>query len=184
MIKEFVPYKESIELKELGFDEPCITSYNESGKLFKIWEDEQVIGITKCLAPTFSQAFRWFREKYDLHVQIRKENYFYKSKYEYFHYDISRGEENDITNQEELHSNIMDECRQNIPGNYLNDDKLAKLIFEKKFAFYTYEEIELECLKKLIEIVKSHKLPDLTWKDASEEELKSKELKSMKGKRL
>jgi hypothetical protein len=71
MEKEFIPYEQALQLKELGFNEPCITSYNESGKLFKIWEDEQVIGITKCLVPTFSQAFRWFREKYSLCIVIK-----------------------------------------------------------------------------------------------------------------
>ena len=68
MNKEFVTYKQALALKELGFDEPCITSYNESEKLFKIWEDEQVIGITKCLAPLYQQAFRWFREKHNIRV--------------------------------------------------------------------------------------------------------------------
>jgi hypothetical protein len=105
--------------------------------------------------PTFSQAFRWFRENYDLHVQIRKENYFHESKYEYFHFDISKGEENDITKQSVLFDSILDECTQDIPGNHLNDEKYSKLIFEKRFAFRTYEEIEIECLNKLIEIIKT-----------------------------
>ena len=74
-----------------------------------------------------------------------------------FHFDISKGEQNDITKQEDLHSNIMDECEQDIPGNYLDNEKLNILIFEKGFAFKTYEEVEIECLKKLIEIVKTNK---------------------------
>jgi hypothetical protein len=48
----------------------------------------------------------------------------------------------------------MDECSQDIPGNYLNDEKFSNLIFEKGFAFKSYEETELACLIKLIEIVK------------------------------
>lgn len=105
-----------------------------------------------------SMALRWFREKYDLHVQIRKENYVYQKVHcNYFHFDISKGEQNDITKQEDLHSNIMDECEQDIPGNYLDNEKLNILIFEKGFAFKTYEEVEIECIKKLIEIVKENK---------------------------
>jgi hypothetical protein len=105
--------------------------------------------------PTYSQAFRWFREKYDLHVQIRKENYFQERKYEYYHFDISKGEENDITNQEDLLDEIFNECSQDIPGNHLNDEMYSKLIFEKGFAFKTYEEAELACIKELIKIVKN-----------------------------
>lgn len=29
MTKEFIPYKQALELKELGFDEPCFTYYFE-----------------------------------------------------------------------------------------------------------------------------------------------------------
>ena len=100
-----------------------------------------------------SMALRWFRDNHDIHVQIRKENYFHESKYEYFHFDISKGEENDITQQSVLFDSILDECTQDIPGNHLNNEKYSKLIFEKRFAFKTYEEIELECLNKLIKIV-------------------------------
>ena len=47
-------------------------------------------------------------------------------------------------------------------------------------------KLEISTVELFQEFLKSKeiKLPDLTWKDASEEELKSKELKSMKGKRL
>jgi hypothetical protein len=48
----------------------------------------------------------------------------------------------------------MDECEQDIPGNHLDNEKLNILIFERGFAFKTYEEAELACLKKLIELVK------------------------------
>jgi len=50
---EFVPYKESLELKELGFDEECFKKYysDDSEKL-------------DCPAPLYQQAFRWFREKH------------------------------------------------------------------------------------------------------------------------
>ncbi len=150
--KEFVPYEEAFALKQLGFNEPCLASYFHAGKRLDICEYINH-GEYTVLAPTFSQAFRWFRDNHDLHVQIRKENYFHESKYEYFHFDISKGEENDITQQSVLLDSILDECTQDIPGNHLNNEKYSKLIFEKRFAFKTYEEIELECLNKLIKIV-------------------------------
>ena len=71
--KEFVPYQESLELKELGFDEPCIAIY-EFKKLF-VGEFKNSMSFELCKktetfpAPTFSQAFRWFREKYGYHIQ-------------------------------------------------------------------------------------------------------------------
>lgn len=161
----FIPYAEALEMKQLGFDEPCLGMYHicNTDELKDIYEIEYFFheksgnwnsGCPEIYAPTYSQTFKFFREKYDLHVQIRRENYHYKGKYEYFHYDISQGEKTDITKQENLHSIIMDECSQDISGNYLNNEKYSKLIFEKKFAFKTYEEIELECIKKLIKIVK------------------------------
>ena len=72
--KEFVPYEEALALKELGFDEPCFGyHYTLNGKDWKFAEkseyyrlnDEINIGPKfSLLAPTFSQAFRWFRYKY------------------------------------------------------------------------------------------------------------------------
>jgi hypothetical protein len=167
MIRDFVNYEGALALKELGFDEPCFGYYEPNGDFDYIEKD--IIKDFPYLAknsewqdlvasPTFSQCFRWFREKYDLHVQIRKENHVYRKVHcNYFHFDISKGEQNDITKQQDLYSNIMDECEQDIPGNYLDNEKLNILIFEKGFAFNTYEEVEIECLKKLIEILKEKK---------------------------
>ena len=31
MNKEFIPYEQALELKELGFNEPCLAIYNDSG---------------------------------------------------------------------------------------------------------------------------------------------------------
>ena len=66
MTKEFVPYNESLELKELGFDEECLSYYFNKQLSFgsKTAYGEVVE------APLFQQAFRWFREKYKLHYPI------------------------------------------------------------------------------------------------------------------
>ena len=66
--KDFVPYEEALALKELGFDEPCFGVFPDGSKLVKIngeprnWNDNVINGETTS-APTFSQAFRWFRDK-------------------------------------------------------------------------------------------------------------------------
>jgi hypothetical protein len=65
--KEFVPYEQSLQLKELGFDEECFGFYTEEYKeLVRSKYVKYPINLpTKpFLAPTFSQAFRWFREKH------------------------------------------------------------------------------------------------------------------------
>jgi hypothetical protein len=83
MEKEFVPYELALKLKQLEFDEPC----------FSIWKNDKLISVgghwgmnithsmfgfegdmfalDECRAPTFSQAFRWFRENYRLSVLIQ-----------------------------------------------------------------------------------------------------------------
>ena len=78
MKKEFVDYTEALVLKELGFDEPCFGFYYlykdenyQEGKFDYRGELNIEYSIYKentyyILAPTFSQAFRWFREKYKL----------------------------------------------------------------------------------------------------------------------
>ena len=69
--KDFVPYEEALALKELGFDEPCFGVFPDGSKLVKIngeprnWNDNVINGETTS-APTFSQAFRWFRDKHGL----------------------------------------------------------------------------------------------------------------------
>ena len=77
MEKEFVPYNQALKLKALGFDEPCFGYYGKgvlsieiikSGKIFTNEDSIYFDKDSSCLAPTFGQAFRWFREKYGIYV--------------------------------------------------------------------------------------------------------------------
>jgi hypothetical protein len=140
MNKEFVPYEESLALKELGFDEPCLahwyneTPTNSEGQCLvyykKPWDNQKIInGVIRdyYFAPTYSQAFRWFREKYNLQVYIdfyHKDSYFYKIKSQV---------------GKRISNTTEDVILQGTP------------VFPR-----TYEEAELACLKKLIEIVKNN----------------------------
>jgi hypothetical protein len=119
MEKEFVPYDLAIKLKELGFNEPCFGWY-DGRYIASINQDycknsEEWLNTIHCATPTFSQCFRWFREKHKLHsnVIIGKINFGFKIQY------LS-----DYTN------------------NWYE-------------GYSTYEEAELACLIKLIEIVES-----------------------------
>ncbi len=62
MEKEFVPYELSLELKQLGFDEPCFGWFTGSYlRIGSVVENKHVQGEDEILAPLYSQAFRWFR---------------------------------------------------------------------------------------------------------------------------
>jgi hypothetical protein len=81
MDREFIPYELALELKQLGFDEPCLKFYTEG----ILWLDSHLWDIKKdVLAPTYSQAFRWFREEHNLFGQVNIHTYFI--------YNISNGD--------------------------------------------------------------------------------------------
>jgi hypothetical protein len=69
MEKEFIPYTEALVLKELGFNEECLAYYNLQLQIeFKSCYNKVPIIMSgkKCGIPLYQQAFRWFREKYDI----------------------------------------------------------------------------------------------------------------------
>ena len=108
----FCPYKQSLALKELRFEEPCMRGWDKNGKIWYHPDSDIVLDN-----PTFSQAFRFFREKYGLHYiickNIQMDGYGYR---------------------EVILLPYMEENENTI--------------------FKTYEEAEVECLVKLIEIAK------------------------------
>ena len=75
--KEFIPYEEAFALKELGFDEPCFGRFSNEGNLVIAHTEKYIIsdGVDRSefftQAPTFSQAFRFFRKKYNLVIVIK-----------------------------------------------------------------------------------------------------------------
>ena len=69
MEKDFIPYEEALALKELGFDERCFGRFNPDNDLVISHTETYNTDFRKTLftqAPTFSQAFRWFRDKHGL----------------------------------------------------------------------------------------------------------------------
>jgi hypothetical protein len=137
MEREFVPYNQALKLKELGFDEPCFDRFytkpqskmfgvdekgrhypikNTSKKLYIMGEDFVLNDSNVISAPTYSQAFRWFREKYNLYHTIDKQGYWF--------FQIKKDE---------------------------GFGDLTEVIVS--YDYNSYEEAELACLEKLIEIV-------------------------------
>jgi hypothetical protein len=76
---EFVPYELALELKQLGFDEPCFGGYYSNQDNVNLWffkeaknsDRDERVREGFATAPTYSQAFRWFREKYGLCIVIK-----------------------------------------------------------------------------------------------------------------
>ncbi len=71
MKKEFVPYELALELKQLGFDEPCFAIYYNPSK--ELFIGKSINPFTKDIrtsAPLYQQAFRWFREKNELFCYV------------------------------------------------------------------------------------------------------------------
>jgi hypothetical protein len=95
--KLFVPYKESLYLKELGFDEPCFMYYrpemNGSMQLFYHQDNYALDAIgssnsdnamwVDCTALLYQQAFDFLREKYNFHSYVHSfiENFEVKCYY-------------------------------------------------------------------------------------------------------
>ena len=137
MKQEFITYQQALELKELGFDEPCFGWFRSTliPSNFTEFFLETEFGMNEspsdwvnsnfldeaCSAPLYQQAFRWFREKYNYnHSIVFTKHPFGTNEYQYM---------------------ILLE-----DGEYVETN------------FKTYEEAELDCLIKLIEIVKTKQL--------------------------
>ena len=123
MENEFVPYEQALALKELGFDEPCFACYSHLDHK-ELWMNRLYRnGVSENIAaPTFSQVFRWFREKYKLLHSITEYN---------------------------KDGSLIIKIYQN---------KIVVLENMINFDITEYEEAELACLNKLIEIVKTKQL--------------------------
>ena len=74
MIKEaFVSFEVANLLKEKGFDEPCIATYNSTTKNFQveeIYEDWTIHWKGYISAPTHQMAMTWLREEKRIFIRI------------------------------------------------------------------------------------------------------------------
>jgi len=119
----FVPYVESLALKELGFNEACLGAFRLENKRFIDSNEikylvENANHVVLIYSPLYQQAFKWFADKYSMYRSIDA-----------------------LFNKGGFRAIIVNTIEHNI---VVIDDR-----------FDTYEEAELECLRKLIEIVKS-----------------------------
>ncbi len=69
---EFIPYTPALRMKALGFDEPCLAFYLLSYASLHIKVRKTRKNIV-CLAPTWKQAFKWFRDELKYEVFLQKQ---------------------------------------------------------------------------------------------------------------
>ena len=62
MKEHFLTYEQSLAVKELGFNEPCLAYYNNGELIYSYYL--QV--VNRLYTPLKSQFFKWVREKYGL----------------------------------------------------------------------------------------------------------------------
>ena len=124
MTKEFIPYQQGLQLKKLGFDEPCWAwwhiedcdirfCYSDQRSPIINSRETEIVGL-----PTYQQAFRWFREKYLLF------GYPFLNDYQNYGYRIVE----------------------------MISDENKELVYDWGTKD-TYEEAEQACLEQLIQIV-------------------------------
>ncbi len=139
MNKEFISYEQALDLKELGFDEPCVAFYNGERDLKrymngdKDWNmlEEQTLINSKitfpnsfAAAPLKQQVIRWFR---DVHM--------------------IKGY---VSHAQSMGGYKITMWRWNFDNNIGEWEGISPL-----GTFTTYEEAESVCIDKLIELVKN-----------------------------
>ena len=150
MEKEFIPYEQALALKELRFDEPCLLRIQYSS------------GYDVFTGRKFQNSI-WLGNGYDAEIDDKKMKYKFSkhSKDEYDHLKIPIYQQvfRWFREKYDLHPSIesynQDENGNDIEYTYTYCVVTNKNLPKEWNKFYnTYEEAELECLKKLIEIVK------------------------------
>jgi hypothetical protein len=131
MEKEFIPYEQALALKELGFDEECFCGYNK---------DKRFIQLKNNITANYNNP-----HSYDTLSGFNNNKYttvsapLYQQAFRWFR-----------NKHKHLKFFIKEGFREGL-YEYEMKDVLGVS------GFKTNEEAELECLKKLIEIIKNKK---------------------------
>ena len=130
MEKEFIPYEQALALKELGFDDECFGFYSINNQHY----DNGTLHVST-------------ENMFSYNIQTQKQLEFcvsaplYQQAFRWFR------------EKHNLNSFVVDSKSYNWYfdiNDMIKDDVISEILY-----FNSYEEAELECLKKLIEIVKT-----------------------------
>ena len=128
MESNFVPYQIALDMKSIGFDEPCLALYvsllDGSGEFELIKLEKQKNKLV--LAPLYQQCFKWFENTYGLFVDRK-----------------TMCSVNEVMG--------MDYFIRSINGTWL-------VLFPADYSEFNSYKANTACVEKLIEIVKSRKV--------------------------
>ena len=140
MEKEFIPYEQALALKELRFDEPCFNRFytKPQSKIFGVDEKGRHYPIKNTSKKLYTMGEHFVLN--DSNVILAP---LYQQAFRWFR------------ERHGLYSEIFVDDNKTfgfLITSFIEEGRLDKPITRQ---FNTYEEAELECLKKLIEIVKN-----------------------------
>jgi hypothetical protein len=125
MNKEFIPHQEALELKELGFNELCLEAYDKNGMLYHSHKTDKLFTALNSNLSTQCSA--------PLYQQAFR---WFREKHRLVH-EVQFGS-----------GKIW------VRYGYNSFTRALEVDSNNNEFYHTYEEAELACLKKLIEIVK------------------------------
>jgi len=158
MNNNFTPYEEALELKELGFNEPCLALYLDNDKKTMTrsmeradtnsWLKEHYKGYGDSItAPLYQQAFKFLREKLINKIVVSERGDYIDGNFTLLPLIFLNKYE--IRVMAESVSYYIDETwGRNIP---FYKEPLHRFTESAP----TYDDAQLACLKRMIQIVKN-----------------------------
>lgn len=143
MKKEFIPYEQALVLKELGFDEPCLYCYFPNPN-YKMGEKFDLIETIRMLPNQIKSIGELIKDGSFENTVLAP---LYQQTFRFFR------ENHNLTSEVSIEQyRRKTDKKWMFSITYLNEDAMYE---HSKTTFETYEEAELECLKKLIKLIKN-----------------------------
>lgn len=141
MKKLFAPCEQSMELKELLFDEPCFAVYIDKTLIIEDdWlystNQDTFIESSNFTAPLYQQAFTWFREKHQLSSWV-----YNSDSAEYFYTILFNGRivkaNESLTSHEEAEIACLNKLIEIVKNKYMSDT----ITLNRRFLVETLENL-------------------------------------------
>ena len=67
----FVPYQIALDMKSIGFDEPCLSGYSKSTEKLEFYSGPLITKDSFTVdAPLYQQCWRWLYQKLDIEKDV------------------------------------------------------------------------------------------------------------------